>query len=234
MGKVLKIAATYPHGGKPGSAGFTLLEVLIALSIFAVIGMASYRVLDTVILSQDRVQAHADNLRHLQRAMLLMSLDIEQAVNRSIRGPYAEEVASMVAGEGDYLLQLSRTGWRNPLALARSNLQRVAYELGMQQDSEGDASIYEKQELSLLRHYWPVLDQGQDSLPQTQTLLSEVDNAEFRFLDQRGNWHLRWPAGTEQAAEEAMPVAVEIYLDTEQYGEITRLFQLNKLQKEPL
>lgn len=226
--------ANHPLRRRTGSSGFTLLEVLIALSIFAVIGMASYRVLNTVILSQNRVQVHTDNLRHLQRAMLLLSLDIEQAVNRSIRGPYAEKIASMVTDQGDYLLQFTRTGWRNPLALPRSNLQRVAYELGFQGREEDNRAADKDQQPSLLRHYWPVLDQAQDSLPQTQTLLSDVTDVEFRFMDKGGRWHSRWPTGTEQDSEDGLPVALEIQLDTEQYGQITRMYQLNKIQRKPL
>lgn len=226
--------ATHRPRCRTGSNGFTLLEVLIALSIFAVIGMASYRVLNTVILSQNRVQVHTDNLRHLQRAMLLLSLDIEQAVNRSIRGPYAEKIASMVADEGDYLLQFTRTGWRNPLALPRSNLQRVAYELGSHGSEEDNGSADKDRQLSLLRHYWPVLDQAQDSVPQTQTLLTDVTEVEFRFMDKGGQWYSRWPTGLEQDSEDGLPVALEIQLDTEQYGQITRMYQLNKVQREPL
>lgn len=221
------------QGRKLKTSGFTLLEVLIALSIFAIIGLSAYRVLDTVMASQYSVQDHSEGLRRLQRSMLLLSLDIEQAVNRSVRGPYGEEMPGMISGQGDYLLELTRQGWRNPLHLPRSDLQRVAYALQSQQEDSNESD----DGLSLVRHYWRVLDQAQDSEPKTQKLISDIEDLEFRFLDENGEWRNEWPPLPEVGEHNSavsLPLAVEVLLETERYGEIKRLYQLGRLQGERL
>ncbi|MCB1663440.1 MAG: type II secretion system minor pseudopilin GspJ [Pseudomonadales bacterium] len=208
------------------TAGFTLLEILIAISIFAIIGTASYRVLNAVILSQQGVQAHSENLRQIQRAMLFMSLDIEQAVNRSIRGPYAEEIPSFVVGQGEYLLQLTRQGWRNPQQLLRSQLQRVAYSLGSLPSETKNSDT----QRSLLRHYWPNLDQAQDSQPKTQKLMSGIEDVQLRVLDEEGKWHKEWPFQHEESIVLGLPVAIEVSFITQGQGEIKRLYQLGRVK----
>jgi general secretion pathway protein J len=50
---------------KLGQQGLTLIEVLIALSIFALIGLGSGRLLSTVISSQQINQEHSQQLATL-------------------------------------------------------------------------------------------------------------------------------------------------------------------------
>ena len=142
--------------------GFTLLEVLIAMSIFAIIGLASYRVLNVVILSQSQVSVHDEKIRTLERAMHIISADFEQLANRPVRDNYADTLAALIAPHDNYAIEFTRQGWRNPLQLPRSQLQRVAYELGSIANDSDEAGTH------LLRHYWTVLDRAQDSEPRTQ------------------------------------------------------------------
>jgi len=68
-------------------------------------------------------------------------------------------------------------GWRNPLGLPRSEVQRVGYFI---------------EEENLVRAYWPVLDRAQDTEPLFQTLLEDVQRLEFFALDNEGNEHSFW------------------------------------------
>lgn len=206
--------------------GFTLVEVLIALSIFALIGISAYRVLETVILSQQSIASHSGNLRQIQRAMLLISLDIEQAVNRSIRGAYDDEELSMQSGKGEYLLEFTRQGWRNPLKAPRSSMLRVAYKLGSAVDEDENEGLG----LTLYRHYWSVLDRAQDTEPKTQRLLRDVVDVQFRFLDGGGEWRTEWPFNQIGDTPVILPVAVEVLLETERFGEFRRTYQLGRVQ----
>ncbi len=80
-----------------GEAGFTLVEVLVALAIFAVIGAAGFAMLDQVLRVQEQTQGRLDRLGEIQRAMHVVSLDAHQA-----RG------GSLASAEG--ALRLTRSG----------------------------------------------------------------------------------------------------------------------------
>jgi general secretion pathway protein J len=214
------------------SAGFTLLEVLIAISIFAIIGLGAYRMLDMIILSQVRVDSHTETLRKTERAMQLISMDFEQLVDRPIRDNYADKLAAILSPQQDYLIEFTRQGWRNPLQFPRSQLQRVAYELGSisNSDSNNGASNESSNGTHLLRHYWNVLDRAQDSQPRTQVLLKNVDDLQVRFLGSEGQWHTEWPPTLATGKKpHGLPSAVVLEIQTQSLGQIERLFQLSEM-----
>ena len=65
--------------------GFTLIEILIAMAIFTLIGLASTGLLTTVIDSNDLSSERFEKLQQLQRAMVIIERDIQQAVPRPVR-----------------------------------------------------------------------------------------------------------------------------------------------------
>ncbi len=179
------------NNGKKNN-GFTLLEVMISIAIFTIIGLGAYRIFDVVITSQSRITEHSESLRQWQRAMLLLSSDIEQLVNRPVRAEYGDEKGALLVDE-DYFLEFTRQGWRNPLDLKRSNLQRVAYSLGSITGDKYLAGDSDSKKVHLLRHYWPVLDRPQDARPVTQLLIDDVIDMRVRIYGDDGNWHNAWP-----------------------------------------
>lgn len=198
---------------QPAQNGFTLLELLVALGIFALLAAMSYSGLNSVMLARQVTNQHAERLTQLQMAFLWLGRDVEQAVDRSIRDEYGDVQAAMLGVEtGRYQLELTRTGWRNPAGRARSDLQRVAYGL---RDGE------------LVRAYWNVLDRAQDSQPLESVLLDGVDKLELRFLDSTNKWQTSWPAAQPGGqASPGAPRAVEVTLETTAEGRITRLFRV--------
>ena len=114
--------------------GFTLIEVLIAMAIFAMIGLASTAILTTVIDSNELSEERFVKLQLLQRAMTTIERDIQQAVPRPVRVNGEKQSIVMAGGEigdsDDDGIGFVRTGWHNPqLMLPRSTLQYVAYRL---------------------------------------------------------------------------------------------------------
>lgn len=94
--------------------GFTLMEVLIAVTITAVIGLGVWQVINGVVRSRDRVDEVADQFDGLQRAMLLLERDITQIVNRSARDVYGDYQPALTTRQEGFALVLTRQGWRNP------------------------------------------------------------------------------------------------------------------------
>lgn len=200
-------------------AGFTLLEVLIALSIFAIMGLASYHLLSGEARTQQVLTAQSDRHDHWQRGMMRLTHDLQQAVNRSIREDYSTRRPSL-AGDSD-TLTLTRLGWSNPLHQSRSELQRVGYQLV----TSADNVPY------LQRSFWFALDRAPASKPITQQLLPGVEQLQLRYFHpEQKIWLQQWPPLEEPHI--GLPQAIEVVLTSSDYGQIVRLVSL-KTHREP-
>lgn len=193
--------------------GFTLLELLVALAIFAVVSAMAYGGLNAVLRAKSGNDEHNLRMRQLQKAFSIIERDVEQAVLRSVRDNYGETKGAMISADyGEYRFLLTRHGWNNPFASGkrvRSYLQRVAYQLEDQQ---------------LKRIYWFDLDRDYDSRKYDMILLDNVKSLDLRFVDGQGKWQTRWPSlGAE---EEVLPRGVELTVELQGWGKITRLFAL--------
>ncbi|PIE83404.1 MAG: type II secretion system protein GspJ [Candidatus Contendobacter odensis] len=197
--------------------GFTLLELLVALAVFAIMAIAAYSGLRHVLFTHAAIETENRQLAILQLAVFRLEQDIQQSLARSIRDEYGERQPALQGGGlNNVTLTLTRTGWDNPLGQHRSNLQRVAYQLTGKQ---------------LWRLHWPVLDRGSLIEPSQTLLLDQVLEFRVRFLAQTGNaWRSDWPppaaSDTAQIAPDRLPRAVELTLILEDWGEITRLLLL--------
>ena len=154
--------------------------MLVAMAVFAVVGLISSRLVSEVLHHQEVSIIRGERLSDLQRAVQVLQRDVLAVANRGVRDQLGDPLPAM-AIDPDGMLEMTRSGWRNPLGLPRAELQRVAYRL------EDD---------TLHRIYWPVLDRTPDTEPVTQTLLEEVDSVEFFALDVGGNEHSFWPLDT--------------------------------------
>ncbi|HEY9119321.1 MAG TPA: type II secretion system minor pseudopilin GspJ [Marinobacter sp.] len=194
------------------------MEMLIAVTITAVIGLGVWQVLGNVVASRDRVNEVADQFDSIQRTMLLLERDITQIVNRPGRDIYGDFRPALTSRENDYALMLTRQGWRNPLGTRRSTMQRVAWEY------TGD---------ELRRRYWVSVDQGQEDNSQDIMLLADVTDFAVRFLDDQRNWRDDWPDEASMAKmtpgtrpNVPLPLGIEITLEHERFGELVRTFAL--------
>jgi len=196
--------------------GFTLMEVLIAVAITAVIGLGVWQVLSGVVLARDRVNEAADDFDQIQRTMLLLERDLTQLVNRPARDVYGDFQPALSSRQEEFELVLTRQGWRNPLGTRRSSLQRVAWE-------------YTGEELR--RRYWLTLDQGQEDNSQDVLVLPDITAFDIRFLDDQRNWTDGWPteealAGLNPGARPdiPLPLGIQVTLEHERFGELVRTF----------
>ncbi len=96
--------------------GFTLLELVIAMAIFALLGLACWRLFDGVVRAERSSASHERDMRTLQRTVAVIERDVLQVTAQP-----------MVLEQN--ILQLQRGNWRNPLDQPRSELQNVIYRL---------------------------------------------------------------------------------------------------------
>ncbi|MGH8728377.1 MAG: type II secretion system minor pseudopilin GspJ [Burkholderiales bacterium] len=192
--------------------GFTLLEILIALAIFAVMSGIAYGGLNAVLDSRERLTAENQKWRDIALIMQRIEEDIANAVTRPIRNSDNLQAPAFLGqasrrNEDEPQIALTRTGYSGHSGNLAA-LQRVGYRL-------------KKQNLEQL--LWPVLDQAPRTLPQALPLASGVAAFELRYLDRKGEWQPNWPIAGRQ---ETMPAAVEVILALGTKERVTRIFAL--------
>ena len=195
-------------GGRSRS-GFTLIEVLIVLGIFGIIGLISAQLVNRVLANNEVLSERGARLAEVQRSMQILQRDLLQLSPRGIRDQLGDPLEPLLIG-ADGMIEFTRFGWRNPLGRPRSELQRVGYIV---------------QDDTLFRAYWMVLDRAPDSEPQLQELLQGVEQAEFFALDMSGNEHSFWPpAGDFRNDPNLQLAAVVLRIDAAPFGVIERIW----------
>ncbi len=195
--------------------GFTLVEILVALLVFAVVGLLSTRLLSQSIDNQNNLQDRGQRLAEIHRAMRVLQRDIVQLSRRKIRDAQGEELPALIVSDQG-AIEFSRVGWRNPLRQPRSEVQRVGYRW---------------QDEKIIRGYWLTLDRSYDAEPAYQTLLENVEAIEFFAVDQLGNEHKQWPLDPEanvvtEEGETLYLAAILVRAEIAPYGMIERIWQV--------
>jgi len=189
--------------------GFTLLELLVALAIFSMISVMAYGGLQTVITTKNTTQETSARIAEVQMLVMRISNDLRQAIARKVRNEHGDSIPAMQSEPSNNgTLEWSRAGYRNPASLKRSNIQRIAYKI---------------EENKLIRLSWPVLDRAQDTEAFDSEVLSNITSIEWRFLNNQNVWVSQWPEKNNKGINYALPQAVEVSLELEDYGKIRRL-----------
>jgi general secretion pathway protein J len=195
--------------------GFTLLELLVAMFIAAVIFAMGYGAINQAVKNRVGLQEKQGRLLELQNAVRVIEQDLVQLTPRPVRQPVGSGYypALMSSTTTQPFISLTRAGWTNPSGAQRPGLQRVSYYL--------DKS-------TLRRDYWTVLDATQSSKPVQRDLLTHLKSVAVRFYSQGQTWGTQWPLSDRQddSEWESRPVAVEITLETEDWGKIVRVIEL--------
>ena len=134
-------------------SGFTLLELVIAMAIFALLGLASWSLFDGVVRVQQGATAHEREFRRLQRAVAVIERDLV----------HVTELPVVLAQSS---LQLQRSHWRNPLDQPRSERQTLTYRLDngtlwRESQGEGEQLMQRQKLLDDVRDLsWRLFDRG--------------------------------------------------------------------------
>ncbi|KXF82535.1 type II secretion system protein GspJ [Enterovibrio coralii] len=191
--------------------GFTLIEVLLALAIFAMVGLGVQQVFSGVLNSNEQTQEAGDSLKTLQRALIIMDSDFRQMMARQYRNG-GEEAEEKLLEFGDDLLdsesqgiRFVRGGWVNPQQLfPRGEVVKVGYRI---------------QDDTLERIRWMYADDSSAVEPAVMPVMDGVKDISFEVLGE-DSWTKNWDAPMQ------MPKALRVKLDTERYGELTRVYIL--------
>lgn len=187
--------------------GFTLIEILVALVVFAAMAAISWGALGQIARTRSALAVEQDRFAAIVRSMSDLERDLRQAIARPLRGNYGEQVPALL-GSSDRI-QLSRLGFANPRAEARSNIERV---------------IYAVDNASLRRGRYAVLDRAAGSVADWHELLDQVAEFRLRYLGPDGNWRDQWPP--RDSSPEELPRAIELRIRLDDLGELRRVVAL--------
>lgn len=195
--------------------GFTLLELLVAIGIFALVSAIAYGSLTRLMTDRERLQTEQEFWRTLSLTFMRMEDDLSQTRERTVRDvigfpqPAFRGQPTDTRAVGAPNVEFTRGGVLTFSDGARSDLQRVAYRL-----VDG----------TLKRLTWPVLDQGPQTVPLETPLLDEVEEFRVRFYAPAGAWLDVWPT---EGISDPLPRGVEVKMTLKGRGEFTRLFMVN-------
>ncbi len=186
------------------SRGFTLLEVLIAMAIFAIMSVMAYSGLKILLDAKASTSIKSAQLADLQMTLYLLNEDLAQSVSRSVRDEFGSVDTSFRTSLTGDILTLTKSVPMWSHADASSQLQRISYRL--EQD--------DKKQYALYRLLWTTLDRTQQSDYKRQKLIT-LDRLSVRYFETE--WTDIW-------LSEAPPKALEMTLTIAGLGDIKRLF----------
>jgi len=193
--------------------GFTLLEMVVAIGIFAIVASISYAALNNFLDARAHINERNDKNRELQTLFVLLEQDLRYAVNRSVRNEYGDFEPAMIGALDSQLAP----GERLRLTTAQPDVQgpdthrltRVAWRL-----IDGDVS----------RVTWRVLDRDIDSPEYTRELMSDVQEVEFTFFEYQNDEKLA--TSNEWQDQDGLPAGIEVMILLEGQQAYRRVFQV--------
>lgn len=191
--------------------GFTLLEVLLALMIFSSLSMAASQVFNNVLRSDAQMSDVGASLKNLQRALIVLDSDFRQMLARQYRNGGEQAKEQLLEIEDNLLdsessgIRFVRGGWINPQQLyPRSEVVKVGYRT-------------RDEKLERIRWLYP--DDSSSMEPAEMTVMEGVKSIRFEVLNNK-KWTDKWNTA------KTMPEGIKVILDTEKYGELTRIYML--------
>lgn len=172
-----------PH--RKSAQGFTLLEILVALTIFALMSLITYRGVSMVIDTRSAVVNETQYWRELTLAFERIENDLSQLAPR----PWRDERGALQAP----LRSVSSVQVPQGLEFIRFDANRVPLH-----------GVYECRAQSLQLKLYPRADLAANDTPQVYTLLNNLSQCELAFLDQNNQWLPTW------AAVNARPRAIRV------------------------
>ena len=234
--------ARYPRAH---ARGFTLIELIVALFITAIIFSIGYGGINQALQNHEQLKEHQARLSEVQNAVRVMVQDFSELSARPIRDQLGQNwLASLTTQGGD----ASSSGSTSSAAAAPAapdsdddtdsdtssddqTPDLIAFTRGGWANPAGvqratlERVSYRFVNGTLRRMHWTVLDGTEASLPVRRDLLSHVKSVSFRFMNDGREWVTQWPAlGT--SSLRSRPFAIEITLELEDWGHIVRVIEV--------
>lgn len=187
--------------------GFTLIEVMVAVAVFALAMALAYGGLNSIIDARRQLDQESESVAKLQFAVGLLERDLRSVVQRPVLDRYGQRQPALTLQGGRLLL--TRGGYSNTLAASRAELQRVEWSWRDQ---------------TLQREAMPQLDSASSPTEPPFEVMSDVDQVVFEALTPDLRWSDRWPRVGQPG--DLLPKAVRVRVLNAKFGQVERVFEL--------
>jgi general secretion pathway protein J len=228
--------------------GFTLIELIVALFITAIIFSVGYGAINQALRSHEELKDHQGRLSEVQNAVRAMVQDFSELAARPIRDPLGQnwlacittQMSNSLAGgaassssgtsaaapaapddDDDDSTAPPDDGGPDLVAFTRGGWANPA---GIQRPTLERVS-YRFANGTLRRMHWMVLDDVEASVPVRRDVLTHVKSVSFRFMNDARQWTTEWPP-LGATGLRSRPFAVEITLELEDWGHIVRVVEV--------
>jgi len=188
-------------------SGLTLIELIVAVALLALLTVMAYRGLDSMTRANERTLAETERWRAITLLLERLGADVSLPARRPVR---AADGALLPAWIGHPVAETAGTD--SQLEFSRKSPpgrdeSRLGYRL-----HEGKVELL----------VWRVLDRAPASSAQVYSLLENVSALRFRHLDANGLWQDRWPV----TVAEPLPRAVSVELTLAEGLTVKRIYAL--------
>ncbi len=201
--------------------GLTLIEVMVAIAIFAVLGVLSYRAVSSMIATRDRMEAEYARWRQIARVMQLIDNDLTQLAPRPTGGTVQVQDA----------LTLMRGGTQTQLMLVRHDGSNGGVETRTWRVEDGTLFLTRQREATTTQNKDKNTDAGATSASadtsnaRNDAMLDRVKSLNWRFVTSDGKESDTWPPGANLNG--LLPAAIRMELELDDVGKVTRLFAVH-------
>ena len=239
----------------PG-AGFTLIEILVALLILGIMSALGYGTYRAARISAERTEASLKRSREIEFGMRILVQDLAETVPRPVRDVLGENRVPSMQGTGGIgtLSAVTSSSPGSGLSFASQSFTSQSFNSGSGPAGSTSSSVAPIVEFTragwsntagqqrstlqrvsyglvddvLKRSYQVNLDIVQGDKPVVQDLLTGVKAIQLRYLDGNQTWQTQWPPPGLSSAESlwTRPVAVELIIEFKDWGRIRRLVEI--------
>ena len=195
--------------------GFTLLELLAAIAVFAVLSALSFRGLSSVLESEARLQVDSRQWGDLSVSFAQLGEDLAMSVERPVRGADARRLPALLLSDDPRTSALTDG--------AQIVLTRLGPGMGSTAQGVPRRVGYRWRDDKLEYLVWPSPDAAPGTTPEAYTLLERVAGVRWQALDGQGRWLDAWPSAQ---AQEVLPRAIAVRITLASGEELVRIVAL--------
>lgn len=191
-------------------SGFTLIEIVISLFIFAVLSVMAWQGLYQVVQVEERSREQSVEQNELGGAWAILVQDLLHLRSRAVRNGFGDVEAAYTTAIQPYEVIFSRGGLPVIPDIIPTGMQRVAYMVSQDQE--------------LVRRTWPLLDGYQTEEGRDQVILHGVESILFEQLDAGNYYQPNWPPINETVGPRQVPRMLRVTLSMVSGDQMDRIF----------
>ncbi|MGI9276994.1 MAG: type II secretion system minor pseudopilin GspJ [Endozoicomonas sp.] len=193
-----------PVAGYQHSKGFTLLELLLALAVFALVGLAASTTLSAMLDGRENYQVRSSDLNQTELAFTLLEKDLAQLANNRLRdlsGDFLDGPWRFSALD-EQMEWLTHNAWMKEVSPDSPSITRVAWGW---------------KDAALTRTAVPLRNPSEPAIE--PEMLMPIKSLEWGFY--HGDRWLAYPP-----VDGTLPQAISLTLETDTLGKVLRRFLL--------